>query len=82
MITIDVPLLLLAGEKDQIIPASLSEKNAKAYTDTSSVTDFKEFAGRGHFICGQPGWEEVAEYAYQWLERNNQKEVEKPGFYQ
>ena len=61
------PLLLIAGEEDQIIPASLTKKNHKAYTDRSSTTDFKEFAGRSHYICNEPGWEEVAEYVYRWL---------------
>jgi pimeloyl-ACP methyl ester carboxylesterase len=63
------PLLLIAGEKDQIIPAHLTEKNAKAYTDLDSVTSFKEFEGRSHYICGEPGWEEVAKYAADWLEQ-------------
>lgn len=61
------PLLFIAGEKDQIIPPELNEKNAKAYKDTGSVVGYKEFANRGHFICGQPGWEEVAGFARQWL---------------
>ena len=25
-------------------------------------------AGRGHYICGQGGWEEVATYVATWLE--------------
>ena len=63
-----VPLLFIAGEKDQIIPPELTEKNVKAYTDTNSVVDLKEFPNRSHFICGEPGWEEVAEYVYNWLQ--------------
>ena len=63
------PLLLLGGEKDEIIPAHLSQKNAEAYEDEASVTTFKEFAGRSHFICGEPGWEEVALYVADWLEQ-------------
>jgi len=61
------PLLIIAGEKDNIIPHSLNEKNWKGYKDKSSITDFKMFANRGHFICGQPGWEEVADYTFSWL---------------
>jgi pimeloyl-ACP methyl ester carboxylesterase len=61
------PLLLIAGEKDNIIPHSLNEKNWESYKDKASKTDFKMFANRGHFICGQPGWEEVADYAFSWL---------------
>lgn len=62
------PLLLIAGEKDEIIPPTLTEKNFKAYTDTNSITYFKSFANRSHFICGEPGWEDVANYAATWLQ--------------
>ena len=63
-----VPLLFVAAEKDEIIPPELCEKNARAYTDPSSSADFREFANRGHFICTQPGWKEVAESVEQWIE--------------
>ncbi|MXV15737.1 alpha/beta hydrolase [Hufsiella ginkgonis] len=77
-----VPLLFVAGEKDEIIPNTLNEKNFKAYTDEASVTSFKEFANRGHFICGQPGWAEVAEYTCTWLEQHAVPEaVTTGGFY-
>jgi len=62
-----VPLLFIAGDKDHIIPAKLNEKNAKAYQDPASITSFREFPGRGHFICGQPDWEEVASYVHDWI---------------
>jgi len=61
------PLLFVAGEKDQIVPPSLNEKNFKAYSDSNSLTAYKEFANRSHFICGEAGWEEVAEYVYEWI---------------
>jgi len=61
------PLLFIAGEKDQICPADLNEKNAKAYSDESSVTDLKEFANKSHFICNEPGWEEVVSFIETWL---------------
>ncbi len=65
-----MPLLFIGGEKDQIIPPELNEKNAKAYTDEVSITAFKEFANRSHYICGEPGWEEVASFIYEWLQTN------------
>lgn len=63
------PLLFIAGEKDHIIPSSLNKKNAVAYKDKSGKTDFKEFEGRTHYICGQQNWEEVAGYIESWLRR-------------
>lgn len=64
------PLLLIGGEKDEIIPEHLTEKNFKAYTDEASVTEFAPFAGRSHYICNEPGWEEVADAALAFVERN------------
>ena len=61
------PLLLIAGSADHIIPASLNKSNTAKYRSSPSVTDFKEFAGRTHFIVGQQGWEEVADYVLGWL---------------
>lgn len=62
------PLLLIAGEMDEIIPNTLTKKNYEAYKHKDSITTFKEFPNRSHYICGEPGWEEVAIYAYSWLE--------------
>jgi pimeloyl-ACP methyl ester carboxylesterase len=62
------PLLFIGGSEDEIIPSSLNQQNADAYTDESSVTEFKEFPHRSHFICGQSGWQEVAEFVMSWLE--------------
>lgn len=62
------PLLFIAGEQDEIIPNTLNKKNADAYTDAASTTAFREFPNRSHYICGEPGWEEVAETIATWLE--------------
>lgn len=62
------PLLLVGAEKDEIIPASLVRRNAHAYEDERSHHEYKEFTGRGHFICGEPGWEEVAVSVSNWLD--------------
>ena len=61
------PLLLIAGSADHLIPASLNRTNYARYKAADSVTDFKEFAGRNHFIVGQNNWEEVASYILSWL---------------
>jgi pimeloyl-ACP methyl ester carboxylesterase len=62
------PLLFIAGEEDQIIPAKLNRKNAEAYTDEASETDFVVFPHRGHFICTQNGWQEVADRVAEWID--------------
>ncbi|MDH2916957.1 MAG: alpha/beta hydrolase [Gallionella sp.] len=63
------PLLFIAGSADHIIPASLNKCNQTKYKSSTSVTDFKEFAGRTHFIVGQKNWEEVADYILAWLDK-------------
>jgi esterase/lipase len=61
------PLLIIAGEKDNIVPSSLNKKNYNSYKDQNSITAFMEFAGRTHYICGQHGWQEVASYIDSWI---------------
>jgi len=63
------PLLITAGEKDHIVPAVLNKSNFNKYKASSSVIEFKEFAGRDHFVIGEKGWEEVADYSLAWLEK-------------
>jgi pimeloyl-ACP methyl ester carboxylesterase len=62
------PMLFVGADKDEIIPPELCERNARAYTDRYNRPAYVEFQARGHFICGQRGWEEVAIYIDQWIE--------------
>jgi pimeloyl-ACP methyl ester carboxylesterase len=59
------PLLFIAGGADHIMPASVNKSNAKHYK-SNAVTEYYEFPGRSHWTCGEPGWEEVADYALSW----------------
>jgi len=60
------PLLLIAGGKDHIVPASVTKANYKLYARSKAVTEYKEFPERSHFTVGQPGWEPVADFALDW----------------
>lgn len=62
------PLLFTAGTEDHIIPAALNYKNFKRYKDKNSVTEYKNFEGRNHYVLGQPSWKEDAEYILNWIE--------------
>jgi alpha-beta hydrolase superfamily lysophospholipase len=64
------PLLLIAGGKDHIVPASVTEANFRLYHKSRAITDFKEYPGRSHYTLGQEGWEEVADYALDWAIEN------------
>ena len=64
------PLLLIAGGKDHIVPASVTRANFNLYRKSKAITDYKEFPERSHYTLGEPGWEEVADYALDWASRN------------
>ena len=61
------PLLLIAGEKDQNVPAAMNRSNYAKYRGSGARTDFKAFPGRCHWIIAQDGWEQVAGYIADWL---------------
>ncbi|MFT3824857.1 MAG: alpha/beta hydrolase [Chitinophagaceae bacterium] len=63
------PLLLTSGSDDHTIPASLNYTNYKKYKKSNSITDYKEFKGRNHFVLGQPTWKEDADYILEWLRK-------------
>ncbi len=63
------PLLLTSGSDDHTIPASLNYANYLKYQESNSVTDYKEFKGRNHFVLGQPTWKEDADYILEWIAR-------------
>lgn len=63
------PLLLVAGELDTIIPASLNRTNAARYDPSVAPTELVEMKGRTHYLCNAPGWEEVADEVLGWLRK-------------
>lgn len=60
------PLLLIAGGKDNIAPASLTRANYDLYHNSKALTDYREFPERSHFTIGEKGWEQVADVALDW----------------
>jgi pimeloyl-ACP methyl ester carboxylesterase len=64
------PFLMIVGEKDHVAPPSIVRANFKKYRRSPSTTEYKEFPGRSHYICGERGWEEVADYALAWVMEN------------
>ena len=68
------PLLFIAGSVDHVMPASVNRSNCEHYT-SAAHTDYREFEGRSHFTVGQPGWEEVADYALDWCNEHTGRGV-------
>jgi pimeloyl-ACP methyl ester carboxylesterase len=59
------PLLFISGSEDHLMPPAVQRSNAKHYK-SNTITEIKEFSGRSHFMPGQNGWEEIADYALAW----------------
>ena len=65
------PMLFIAGSIDHVVPPVTAKATVRYYQKRSNaVTEYKEFAGRTHFLAGQEGWEEVADYALDWALRH------------
>jgi pimeloyl-ACP methyl ester carboxylesterase len=60
------PLLFIAGGEDHTVPAAVDEAQARKYSHSEAVTEYRELPGRSHFTIGQEGWEEVADLALDW----------------
>ena len=63
------PLLITGGEKDNQAPPILGKASLKKY-NSSVISDYKLFEGRGHSIVIDNGWKEIAEYSHTWLKKN------------
>jgi pimeloyl-ACP methyl ester carboxylesterase len=63
------PILFIGGGSDNIFPQSLTKTIAGKYKDPNSKVDLKIFDGKSHFLCGEPGWESIADYILDWYEK-------------
>ncbi|MFK7770997.1 MAG: alpha/beta hydrolase [Saprospiraceae bacterium] len=63
------PLLITGGKKDNQAPPILGKASLKKY-NSSVVSDFKLFEGRGHSLVIDNGWKEIADYSLTWLKKN------------
>jgi pimeloyl-ACP methyl ester carboxylesterase len=70
------PLLMIAGGADHLAPPAIVKANVRAYRKSTATTEYREFPARTHFIIGQPGWQEVADFALDWA-RDQQLLVER-----
>ena len=61
------PLLFIAGGADHLMPPSVNRANYRHYADhADAIVAYAEFPGRSHLTIGQPGWQDVADYALSW----------------
>ncbi len=62
------PLLLMAGLEDRTVSADMVRSAFRQHERGGGRTEWREFAGRTHWICNQPGWEAVCDTAIDWAE--------------
>jgi pimeloyl-ACP methyl ester carboxylesterase len=60
------PVLVVAGAQDRITPASVVRQVARKYGAGST---YKEFPNHAHSVLSEPGWQEVAQCAADWLKQ-------------
>jgi pimeloyl-ACP methyl ester carboxylesterase len=61
-----VPLLLIASGKDHLFPPSITKSNLRRYARSGGTTAYRQFPEHSHYIIGEPGWEQVADYVLRW----------------
>jgi non-heme chloroperoxidase len=57
------PLLILTGEKDNVVPWSMANAAYKRQKRNAGVTEIREVPNRGHSLIIDSGWREVADLA-------------------
>ena len=63
------PLLLISGGKDHTVPPPVVTATRRLYHKSPAITDFREFADRGHSLTIDHGWHEIAQETLDWLKR-------------
>jgi len=63
------PLLITVGDKDRTVTPYVARAAYNLQKRASARTDFKEFAGRSHFLAGEKGWEDVAAFCIDWAKQ-------------
>jgi len=62
------PLLIVAGEKDRLVPVWIAQEEAQRF---SKAPAFTIVPGRGHSLVVDSGWRQVAELCLRWLARHD-----------
>ena len=62
------PLLITGGTADRLISPYLSRAAYRKQSRAPGLTHYVEFPGRSHFLIAEPGWEDVAACALNWIE--------------
>jgi len=71
---VNCPVLVIAASKDRLTPASVVRKVSDKY---GTVSTYVEYPDHAHWVIGEPGWEEIAEYVTDWISENVKRGYER-----
>jgi len=63
------PLLVMAGERDHVIPPVSARATFRRQRRNADVTDYVVVPGRGHSLVVDTGWEQVAQLALEFVQK-------------
>jgi pimeloyl-ACP methyl ester carboxylesterase len=66
-----VPMLFLAGDRDHLTPLDMVRRNVKACRKGEGPVEFRTMPGRSHLLCLQAGWEELADAALAFIDKQS-----------
>jgi pimeloyl-ACP methyl ester carboxylesterase len=62
---VSCPTLVIAGGKDRTTPAAVVQRVAQRYRPLAT---YRVFPQHGHWLLGEPGWQEIAAAVVSWLD--------------
>ena len=63
------PLLIMVGDQDHTVPPAIAKAAYRRQKRNEGVTEYVQFAGRGHALTIDSGWREVADTALNFVKR-------------
>jgi pimeloyl-ACP methyl ester carboxylesterase len=57
------PVLVIGGKQDRIMPSPIVRKIAARYPQAT----YREYEGNAHSLLEEPGWEQIATFAADWI---------------
>jgi pimeloyl-ACP methyl ester carboxylesterase len=63
------PMLIIAADSDHTVPTAISKAAYKKQQRNEGVTEYYEFAGRGHALTIDAGWRDVADKSLEFVKR-------------